>query len=384
MLSSVAFVLPIADDDFRSILDCMEVLAVYLRAMLDLRRSGQPSFLAVLTVRIRRLLILVIGITGLAVSSANGQSHPLLTPPFDRIPLTAAAPTVIPSAAITERFWVVSSRNCDDSMRPGGPCCSPDYLQCDGSNHLQCISAECLRTSLIPGIPICLQVHGSFVDFNGSYEDARNTVRWLRAAAGDQPFQMVFFAWPSDRHISVFPQIDVGILGRRASRTGFFIADLINLFPPECPVCLIGHSHGARATSSALHLLGGGSVEGAFYRRPVVPRRMRAIMVSAAIDHHWLNPGERFGRALWTTESLLNIRNKRDCALAVYTLRRPFGNRALGLSGFTNRDRRKLGSRVHRIREIDVSQQLRHGHIWPRFYERREMACLFLPHMLYR
>ena len=334
--------------------------------------------------RFRRLLILILAVTGSAVSSASGQTHPLLPPLLDQIPLPQTQSSITPSAALTERFWLVSSRKCNDAVRPGGPCCVPEYLQCDGSNNLQRISAEQLRSSLIPGVPICLKVHGSFVNFETSYEDARNTVRWLRNAAGDCPFQMVFFTWPSDRNISLIPQFDVGVLGRRASRTGFFVADLINQFPPECPVCVIGHSHGARVTSSALHLMGGGSVEGAVYRRAVVPRRIRAILVAAAIDHHWLNPGKRFGRALCVTESLLNFRNKYDCALVIYALRRPFGHRALAISGFTDKDRRQLGPRARRIREIDISRKLPRQHIWPRFYERPEMAVLFLSDVLFR
>lgn len=59
-------------------------------------------------------------------------------------------------------------------------------------------------------------------------------------------FQMIYFSWPSDRALSPFASIDVAILGSRASRNGFYLASLIQSLPPECPVCLVGHSHGTR------------------------------------------------------------------------------------------------------------------------------------------
>ena len=118
------------------------------------------------------------------------------------------------------------------------------------------------------------------------------------------------------------------------------------------------------------------------YRHPVQPRQLRTVFLAAAIDHHWLNPGERFGQALCATDSLLNVRNQRDKALMLYCLRKPLGRRALAISGITSSDRAALGWRNSRVKEVDVSRQVGRGHIMLRYAAQPQLAQLILPSLL--
>ncbi len=98
-------------------------------------------------------------------------------------------------------------------------------------------------------------------------------------------------------------------------------------------------------------------------------------MAAAAIDHDWFNPGQRYDCGLNCTECLLNLRNSRDAALKLYPLRRPFSSRALGSSGFTRSDERKLGRRTCKLKELDVSGEIGHAHYWPEYFSRAVLAA---------
>ena len=144
---------------------------------------------------------------------------------------------------------------------------------------------------------------------------------------------MLFLSWPSDGILtltpgnpasSALPGVDVAILGRRAEMNGIRLARLVQMLPPECPVCLIGHSHGARMVASALHLMGGGTISECQLSYQPAARRVRAIFAAAAIDHDWFNPGQRFDCGFRSAECMLNLKAPGDWALAVYPLRRPF------------------------------------------------------------
>lgn len=130
--------------------------------------------------------------------------------------------------------------------------------------------------------------------------------------------------------------------------------------------------------SSAMHFLGGGELQG--IRVCDGPsHRVRGILAAAALDHDWMVPGQRYDRALCGAECVLNLRSKLDWALSIYPLRRPFSRRALGQSGFTSKDRQRLGARAQQIANLDVSRELGVGHIWPCYYEHPEIAASIVP-----
>jgi hypothetical protein len=178
--------------------------------------------------------------------------------------------------------------------------------------------------------------------------------------------------------------IDVAVLGKRASRNGFYLTSLINKLPPDCPLCLLGHSHGTRVISSSLHLMAGGSVEGYQHSQPGnAGRRIRTVFAASAIDHDWLNPGQRFDRALCMTECLMNLQNHMDPALKIYPLRRIGSSRALGCTGFTEKDQRELGESRRRVSNWDVSETIGMGHLWPNYVKRPALASQLRNYFFY-
>lgn len=286
-----------------------------------------------------------------------------------------------------EEHWIVSVRHCQQRCHGCAHDCAFDYVRSDWNGFATPASAADFQAWLKPGIPVCIMVHGSYVTADTVTDDSMNTFRWLRQAAPQLPLQVVFLTWPSEGLLTInpaiaassaIPVVDIAILGRRAEFNGIRLVKLIQSIHPQSPISLIGHSHGARIVASGLNLLGGGELCGV--RLCDGPsHRIRTVLVGAAIDHDWLCPGQRYDRALNATECLLNIRVRKDWALLLYPLRKPFSPRALGSAGFTTGDLQCLGPRASQVSNYDLSELIGTGHIWPEFYRHQSLACELVP-----
>ena len=313
------------------------------------------------------------------VNSVWAQDIPLPAP-LRPIP----APTIVPSgpghsAAVTVRgpcdpdYWIVSARCCNERLECGLDC-QYQVFRFDGPGPGRRGDLQEMYASLEPGVPVCIMVHGSFVLWESVLRDSAATYRWLRKAAPERPVKMIFFSWPSDEAHNMVPHAldtaDARRLGHRAEMNSLYLADLVSRVPDHNPISLIGHSHGARMVSATLHLLSGGLVHGRCFKGgPFNNQRIRTVLAAAAMDHDWLNPGERFDRTMWSADCLVNLRNEHDPALLIYPLRRLGSSRALGRSGFTSSDRKELGRASARIAEVDVSDMIGHRHLWPAYLE---------------
>lgn len=327
------------------------------------------------------LLLSVLCGAGLALFCATpANAQELIIPPGTRDTTrlsTDVIPEVLPQSsapaptpvAVGPGYWIVSSHQSPQSFDDACPQFCPSVTRFDDCVGFRQSHMAELCPSLQPGIPVCIAVHGAFVDWPSVCHESKCIWQWLQAACPDQPFQFIFFTWPSDRIMSPLIQIDVGILGRRASRNGFYVAELIQHVPAECPISLVGHSLGTRVIASTLHLMGGGTVEDLRYRHAGFSgRRIRTVFLASALDHDWLNPGERFGCALHSTECLLNLKNSHDAFLKIYPLRRPFSSRALGQTGFTSKDRMQLRGWNSKVHDMDVTNAIGHAHFWPYYF----------------
>lgn len=288
-------------------------------------------------------------------------------------------------AKLPPDYWVVSFRKCPQA---GSPTTADQATQCfyfgphgPGRRH----HPDDFYASLRPDVPVVMMIHGSLIDWQQMLNEGHATYEWLRRASPDKPFQMVFVTWPSDRPLALLAPVDFAILGRRAGYNGLYLARVLSRIPSNVSVSMIGHSHGARLAVSALNLVGGGDAYG--YRlepRATAWPRLRLVMAAAAVDHHWLVPGERYGHALDNTESLLNLRNQNDFALRLYVLRLPLGSESIGRVGFTPRDQRLLGGRFDKVRDVEVSSVLGTKHVWPWFYNQSDLARTLAPYLFYR
>lgn len=295
-----------------------------------------------------------------------------------------ASENAIQSAAVMEGYWLVSTEHSPQSFDESLPRFCAAVRRYEDCHGVRSSSLQELVSSLAPNVPVVIVVHGSFMDTPSIVPESRKTWRWLQRGSCGQPFQMIYLTWPSYRPLSIAPAIDVAVLGRQASRNGFYLAQLIESLPDECPLSLVGHSHGTRVISAALHLTAGGTVEGHSLRcRSCVDRDVRVVFAASAIDHDWLNPGERFDRTMWSADCLVNLRNEHDPALLIYPLRRLASSRALGRSGFTPNDRRALGSTSRRISEIDVTDLIGHRHLWPAYLEHASLPQRVRNHLYF-
>ncbi len=313
-------------------------------------------------------------------------------------PKVAVPPTVelqVPIAAprLAVKYWIVSTRCCRQSHHKCGLSCR---FTCHAvTEDCQCVPVcfEQLIAGQIPGAPTCVLTHGSFTRMDDVWEDSECTYCWLRGACPQVPLNFIYFTWPSEGPFAlvpnnpfstVIPCLDFGVLGRRAELNGFYLADLIGSLPGPTTVSLIGHSLGARTVASSLHLLGGGTVQGQARWNPAdCGHRIRVVLAAAAIEHDWLNPGDRYGCALNRAECLLNLRNECDFALALYPLRKPFSSRALARTGFTSKDQRKLGDRLVQVSELDVAPVIGKGHSWPSYCRQPGIAAAVSPYVYF-
>jgi hypothetical protein len=190
--------------------------------------------------------------------------------------------------------------------------------------------------------PVIFLVHGSYYTAEMAVREGR---KMCADFAGEVPPDavVVSFTWPSRRdHANLI--LDANDKARRAFVAGYHLARFIQGFPPGRRVSLIGHSHGGLTVLAALHLLGGGVLQDGA-DATVLPAggpipRLRAVVIASACDRHWLDPGERFDRALAATEAVLCLYNRIDPVLIVH----PFGQhsdhrRALGKASLRARVR---------------------------------------------
>lgn len=281
-------------------------------------------------------------------------------------------------------YWIISSRDLGAGDLARAHRHTHQVFACDARGRRCGSTIESLIGSLTPGVPVCIVMHGSFVDWETVWQDARETNAWLRVPAPDRPLHVIFFTWPSDDTPKLVFPIDVAILGRRSARHSFYVAELVSLIPDDHPICLVGHSHGARMVVSTLHVLGGGRVDDvAFGGGPFHQHRIRAVLAAGAFDRDWLNPGERYEYAVQRPEVILNLQNRRDLALGFYPLHRPLTAPAAGRTGFSEGDRRQIGAMSQKLVDIDITRFIGPGHIWPHYYAQPQLARAIAPQVFF-
>jgi hypothetical protein len=326
----------------------------------------------------------------LAAQTTPPEPPAALEPP----PKSADVPSTVPqtTVAIPDQetgecdYWIVSSRSCNAKNAPCDTACCLAYFHRTSEQCLANEGRDSFLASIRPDRPVCFVVHGSYNWWRDVLSESLKINRWIHSGAPGAPVQVVFFTWPSDGNMPFIFPVDIAILGRRSAAHAMYLANLITQLPPEQPVSVLGHSHGARASVAALHLLGGGALEKGQSLPPgfATPRHLRAVLIAAAIDHHWLNPGERYGQALFVPERVLLMRNSRDATLGIYPLRKGVGPRALGQNGLGQDDRFVLGSLGSKVVELDAAEFAAWHHRFAAYHEHPELATAIVPYVYFQ
>ncbi len=283
-------------------------------------------------------------------------------------------------------FWIVETEDCPQVMGSNPwPCLNFHHLDPDGLRQRD--DGSRFLAAATTGRPVVVILHGNRYDFRDAADEGFAVADALdRQHALPDDAIVVSFHWPSDQ---VFRGIvrDLNEKGRRAMVAGYHLARFLSVFPPGSRVCLIGHSHGGKAITAALHLLGGGRVSSLAGDPPVAlptpppPLRLRAVLIACASDHDWLNPGERLDDALPVCEALLNLHNRGDRALLLYPLGgRGDGHKALGRVGLKRRDLLRLGPLARRVEQHDLRPMLSHSHIFAEAFTHPRVAAWVTPY----
>ena len=268
-------------------------------------------------------------------------------------------------------FHVISTRICPQD---GYSLCTPeqfDYYRLDENNGWQSGDLAEFLSSLSPESPVSFFVHGNLVTWETAFQEGWQAANAMRSAApAGSKLTVVMFTWESDRQ-SPLPGIDVEIKAARADTTGFYLAQLLRKLSPKMSVSLVGHSHGARAVAGALQLLSCGAVNGralpATHSPDMLPS-IRVVFLAGTLDHDSLAPGKDYDGVLNSAEAVLNVRNSRDSILALYPLRMPFAESAIGKVGLRDRDWRRLGANQNRVQQMDVADIIGNSHDWTSYF----------------
>lgn len=293
-------------------------------------------------------------------------------------------------------YWIVTT----PSVLPATP--NPRrqfwwYPNTPGQSGCLCDEAVFKKSVGSNSAPICIIAHGFGYNFVSVRNEAPEFSRALWNLKPNSDVNIVFFSWPSN---AACVPAEV-LTGEQSARHGrFALAPLLEELSKDKPrnVCLIGHSYGARVILSALHSTALREAKDSYLRDArykAVPSpnqwsRYRAVLLAGAIRHDKLmpqeswEPDENYDLALARVECLLNVFNRRDYALNLYSI---FGNYPLGQTGFY---RDYCGKFCEIDREEDrnkVSQKDVTDHLGPRhgarFYLTYEVGEAIRPYVFF-
>ena len=224
-------------------------------------------------------------------------------------------------------------------------------------------SLDDLMAARNPGLTTAVLVHGNDTDEQDARAKGMGVFHSLGQRA-DRPFRLIVWSWPSD-YVGGTLRQDVRVKAERADVDAFYLAQFIDELNSTDPVSLVAYSLGARVTTGALHLLGGGALAARSLTVQTIDQRppLRAVLMAPAVDDDSLLPGRRHGRALNAVDRMVLLVNPRDRVLRWYRFISPrSGATALGSHGLTSLA--ALGPLRQKIEQIDVHPLLGGQHGW--------------------
>ena len=232
-------------------------------------------------------------------------------------------------------MWAVSTRNlgggCAINQQPGwsiwhyeNKCWKP-------------AKTEEFYATDSPDVVTTFFIHGNRIDHWLALRDGLDVYFQLVGKLDDErPVRFVIWSWPSSQIKG--PLKDVRSKAWRSDTDAYYFARFLAPISADAPVGVVGYSYGARITTGALHLLGGGALIG--HTLPAGERPpIRVALWAAALHNHWLLPGHYHGQALGMADRWLITTNCCDPVLSRYRwLDRCSNPVALGYSGFYGRN----------------------------------------------
>jgi hypothetical protein len=221
-------------------------------------------------------------------------------------------------------------------------------------------SSEEFHAGHKPDAVTAMYVHGNQIDRGLALRDGLDTYFQLagRYDAGS-PVRFVIWSWPSDKIHG--PINDGRTKAWRADAEAYYLARFLAPVPDKARVGIVGYSYGARITAGALHMHGGGDLDGLTVASATRPT-YRVVFWAAAEHDDWLVPYRRHWRAIDMAEHWLITRNYCDPALSRYGwIEKGWDPVALGYSGMVGRNLLTAEQNA-RIEEIDVTSVIGKTH----------------------
>ena len=208
-------------------------------------------------------------------------------------------------------------------------------------------------------------VHGNRTDYLWAQIRGWQTYRSLvEKRKDDNPVRFVIWSWPADQIRGLLRDLKTKAVV--ADQHSIYLARSLFEFDREMPVTFVAYSYGARLTLGALHIAGGGTLEGqnlaekcsscelAPYRVTLIAPAIRNDCFAANLD-----------KAYSMIDSGLVIKNSGDPVLKFFRLLRREGQRnALGFTGpvglnlFADKGKRVL--QVEAIQHVGEQHMLHH------------------------
>ncbi len=169
--------------------------------------------------------------------------------------------------------------------------------------------------SSIPAQPTMIYVPGNRVEWNDAIERGQHVRNSVLGCSHLEPIRFVIWSWPSDQ---IHGQLrDVRVKASRTNGEAYYLAWFLSQCDADTPLSILGYSFGARVTTGALHLLGGGELAGRTLPQ-TRPRLLRVALLAAAVHNYWLQPGACHELALSQMDRLLIQYNSCDPVLQRY------------------------------------------------------------------
>jgi hypothetical protein len=292
-----------------------------------------------------------------------------------------------------ERIWRIRTHALDDP----GPRVRTDLLDIQRSEDGEWRTASADELRRAAGLRHTLiYVHGNRGADALAVARGTELARRLAARPGADPFQLVIWSWPSGK---IFRgRRDFLHKSERTDTEAWYLAGLLQTFPAEAQVSILGYSYGARVVTGAAHWLAGGRFEDRELpqrdARSPAPRtppqaaaqapaqataqptahqsplespresphspRLRVVLAAPAMHWHWLGENSVQDRALEAIDRLTILYNPSDPALRwfklVYPCERP---QALGRVGI---DDQLLGAAAARVEQWNIVSAVGRNH----------------------
>lgn len=319
-----------------------------------------PSILSVSSRLVLRFLLALAVATVLALlwgdaAHASGPAVAAATGTFHRSH---------PPAPCENDVWMISTRGARREKHP-----RLRYWQSRGGRWVRSNLKEFLAAD-VPGMPTCFWVHGWRITHDEARKSGYSVYQRLRCYASE-PIRFVIWSWPSTQTLGFIE--DARQKAYLSDVGAYPLAWLIDQIQPDVPVGLVGFSLGARLSTGALHLLGGGRLLGWKLSHRVHPSRtrMRAALLAGALDNFSLAKGQRNGRALAQVDRMVSTVNSNDLVLKWYPLLQGWhGPEAIGYTGPT----RDVSPDYSKLEIMCVGHMVGRRHHWDPYIDSPPIA----------